>query len=199
MPENIKGRRRSSHNYAQLAHSGRAETTALTEQENSEAIKEAESQLKLAIEAKQKWLEQIGFIVKKNDFIKMANDCAQSGYDYYQEQFNNENGRLYHVKKAFQAASVFDPYKLVTLSQEEASLLLSLLKHFKFPEFTPQLHTQLVKEFTTVKEQAEESLKTNSFSDLPGASDYDRKLETRKKKVVSVEACQNFIFIVILF
>ena len=107
----------------------------------------------------------------------MANECVKTGYAYYQKQFNEESGRLFAVKRAYQAGSIFDPHILATVNAEEASLLLSQLKYFKFPEFTQALHEKLMKEFGSVKEQAQESLRTDAFSKLPGSNDYDIKLE----------------------
>ena len=189
LPENFRDvRKRSTLNYASLARVGRVESTNASESDkgdqNHEDLQAANEALGKAIDSKDRWLESVGNVVAKQNFIDMAHKCVQPGYDYYEKTFNDSNGRMYNIKKSFQAASVFNVIELTRMNEVEVSLLLEKLPCFDFAEFTnnfEEFHAGLMKEFPEVQRQAKHSVTMDEFSTLPGAREYDVKLENKKK------------------
>ena len=155
LPENFRDvRKRSTLNYASLARVGRVESTNASESDkgdqNHEDLQAANEALGKAIDSKDRWLESVGNVVAKQNFIDMAHKCVQPGYDYYEKTFNDSNGRMYNIKKSFQAASVFNVIELTRMNEVEVSLLLEKLPCFDFAEFTnnfEEFHAGLMKEF----------------------------------------------------
>ena len=80
---------------------------------------------------------------------------------------------MFDLKKAFDAAKVFNPFELKSMSLGTAHLHVDGLALFGFPEFSPKFLVSLKAELPELKKHAEKAF---DWSTLPGAKEYDAGL-----------------------
>jgi hypothetical protein len=109
----------------------------------------------------------------------MAHAGLKVGYDYYKNKYNEVGGELYFFKQAFMAATVYNPFNLAEYRPSKCKLFIGELAHFGFPEFTAPFLEQLKAELSALQVHARRPYEWNL---VPGAKEYDKKLERRLKK-----------------
>jgi hypothetical protein len=81
------------------------------------------------------WKEEVGPI-NLEEFIEFGKNCVKPGYDYFTTLYIHEQGKLHNLYLAFKGAEIFDPLRVVQMSEAGTMLQVDLLSRFGFPEFT---------------------------------------------------------------
>jgi hypothetical protein len=122
--------------------------------------------------AKEGWKKEV-VCVTEEEFLEMGVAGLQLGYDYYTQIYNTPTGKLYHVKQAYQGATVFNPLKLQKLDLAAAHMLIDQLSGFGFEEFTPKFLQGMKDEASAVMKVTREIF---AWSGVRGAAEYDASL-----------------------
>ena len=120
------------------------------------------------------WKEEVGPITLE-EFIEFGNNCAKPGYDYFTKLYIHEEEKLHNLYLAFKGAEIFDPLRVVQMSEAGTMLQVDLLNRFGFPEFTNEFLEGLKTEIPRYRRMARAHFDWNA---LDGAKEYDDALRT---------------------
>ena len=76
--------------------------------------------------------------------------------EYYNRLYNSQGGELFQLRKAFDAASIFNPRVLKSISLFRAKILCDDLKKFGFKQFTNGFIEKLKREIIRLKVLADQ-------------------------------------------
>jgi len=115
-----------------------------------------------------------------------AKSLVYPGHEYYRKQFLDENGDLYHARKAADcAATVLNPLWLKNQNEDDTVLVDSyadLLVHFRFPEFTDDFIKEFKKEIPKMILRSKEPF---DWDGMVQSRLYSSRLQRKRRKGVT--------------
>ena len=111
------------------------------------------------------WRENVG-PVTEDDFLVFAQGVVSPGYDYYRKLYLTPLGAMYNLRLAFRGATVLDQFNIAAITIPAAELLVDDLKHFGFPEFTPDFLQDVKKELSLLKQHAQRDFDRDAVDKL---------------------------------
>ena len=112
------------------------------------------------------------------EFKAHALAAVKPGYDYFAALYLAEGGKLRTQFLALRGASLLDPFKVKEMAVPGMKLLVGDLKHFGFPEFTPEFLANVKGELPKYLRQA---CAPFDWGDVEGAPEYSRALANKQR------------------
>jgi hypothetical protein len=125
-----------------------------------------------------RWKAEVGPTTVE-EFIEFGNNCVKPGYDYFTALYIHEEGKLHNLYLAFKGAEIFDPLRVVEMSEAGTMLQADLLLRFGFPEFTLEFLEGLKKEIPRYRRMARAHFDWNA---LDGSKEYEESLRVRRER-----------------
>ena len=142
--------------------------------ETADLVAKARRNLDAGKERFRQWKEEVGPKTLE-EFIEFGQNCVKPGYDYFTTLYIHEEGKLHNLYLAFKGAEIFDPLRVVQMSEAGTMLQVDLLNRFGFPEFTNEFLEGLKTEIPRYHRMARAHFDRNA---LDGAKEYDDALRT---------------------
>ena len=135
-----------------------------------------------------KWMEMFPYRCETS-LTAYAKSRVNPGHEYYRKHFLEENGDLYHARKAVDcAATVLNPLWLKNQNDGDTVLVNSyadLLDHFRFPEFTKDFIKEFKKEIPKMILRSKEPF---DWDGMVQSRLYSSRLQRKRRK----EVAQNY-------
>ena len=141
-----------------------------------DATKEADDKRKALDEWKQKFPNQ-----NRDELIEHAKLVCEPAITYYKQQFIEEGGDLYKLRKRGMACALFDPLFLKGKEEEigRLELLADELKNFEYRHFTDEFIQELKKEIPLAVEHANSEF---DWDTIPATQQFKTRIDRKIKR-----------------
>jgi hypothetical protein len=154
------------------------ETRQQHARETADLVAKARRNLDDGKERYRRWKAEVGPTTIE-EFIEFGQNCVKPGYEYFTKLYIQAEGKLHNLYLAFKGAELFDPLRVVQMSEAGTLLQVDLLHRFGFPEFTIEFLEGLKREIPRYRRKARAHFDWNA---LDGANDYNDTLRAHQER-----------------